>query len=230
MYSKAHGDQRLREMRLTPISKLAPFSGLIISVFLVIIFLIRFYILEGFLLKRIYGSKYTDLDETNRRGFLNHHIAGATKPFILLFAAYPFLWVTFGRGTLQSPYCKGSPVMLGDILVIAAQMLIGIFIFELIYRVKISPVSVVHHIGTILIGQAAIAISLNLVHEKDADIEFILCTVWGTHNLLVWLLSQNLHLTLFQALSTSSANSSPTLPLCSTESTRPGITSSASSL
>jgi hypothetical protein len=36
-----------------------------------------------------------------------------------------------------------------------------------------------HHIGTIMIGQSAIAISLNLVREKDATIEFILCTVWG---------------------------------------------------
>jgi hypothetical protein len=53
------------------------------------------------------------------------------------------------------------------------------YVFELFYRPKISPVSVVHHIGTIMIGQTAIAISLNLVREKDATIEFILCTVWG---------------------------------------------------
>lgn len=62
---------------------------------------------------------------------------------------------------------------------IAAQMLIAMYIFELVYRTKISPISIVHHIGTIMVGQSAIAISLNLVHEKDADIEFILCTVWG---------------------------------------------------
>lgn len=176
---QAHADQRLKNMPLTPISHLAPFSGLILSVILVILFLIRFYILEKWLLKKMYGSMYTGLDEVNRRGFLNHHIAGAMKPFILLFAAYPFIWVAFGKGMLQSRYAPGSPVRLGDILIIAAQMLIAIYIFELIYRVKISPVSVVHHIGTILIGQSAIAISLNLAREPDADIEFILCTVWG---------------------------------------------------
>jgi hypothetical protein len=43
-------------------------------------------------------------------------------------------------------------------------------------------VSAGHHIGTIMIGQSAIAISLNLVREKDATIEFILCTVWGNCN------------------------------------------------
>jgi ABC-type uncharacterized transport system permease subunit len=53
------------------------------------------------------------------------------------------------------------------------------YVFELFYRPKISPVSVGHHVGTIMIGQSAIAISLNLIKEKDATIEFILCTVWG---------------------------------------------------
>jgi hypothetical protein len=40
-------------------------------------------------------------------------------------------------------------------------------------------VAVTHHIGTIIVGQSAIAISLKLAREPDADIEFILCTVWG---------------------------------------------------
>lgn len=53
------------------------------------------------------------------------------------------------------------------------------YVFELFYRPKISPVSVGHHIGTIIIGQAAIAINFRLAWEKDATIEFILCTVWG---------------------------------------------------
>jgi hypothetical protein len=62
---------------------------------------------------------------------------------------------------------------------ICSHRLIAMYVFELFYRPKISPVSVGHHIGTIMIGQSAIAISLNLVREKDATIEFILCTVWG---------------------------------------------------
>jgi hypothetical protein len=57
-------------------------------------------------------------------------------------------------------------------------MLFGMYIFELFYRTRISPVSVGHHISTILIGESAIAISLNLATEKDATIEFILCTLW----------------------------------------------------
>lgn len=58
-------------------------------------------------------------------------------------------------------------------------MLVGMYIFELIYRVKVSHISSMHHIGTIMVAESAIAISLNLTREKDASIEFILCTVWG---------------------------------------------------
>lgn len=42
-----------------------------------------------------------------------------------------------------------------------------------------SHISAMHHLGTIMVAQAAIAISLDLTREKDASIEFILCTVWG---------------------------------------------------
>lgn len=62
---------------------------------------------------------------------------------------------------------------------VVARMLIAIYIFELFYRNKISPISIFHHIGNIMVGQSTVAISLDLVHEKDADIELILRTVWG---------------------------------------------------
>ncbi|KAJ5171274.1 uncharacterized protein N7500_004057, partial [Penicillium coprophilum] len=165
---------------LGPISTLAPFSALIISIVLVIFFFLRFYLLEGFLIRRLYGPIFTQMSELNRRGFINHHIAGVTKLIILIVAAYPFISITFCRGpSFNTPFVHGSPVTLGDILIVVSQMLIGIYIFELIYRVKLSPVAVMHHIGTIFIGQAAIAISLRPLREPDAYIEFALCTVWG---------------------------------------------------
>lgn len=68
---------------------------------------------------------------------------------------------------------------MGDLLLVAAQMLTGMFIFELIYRVKISPVSVAHHIESIMVAQAAIAISVN--RDRESSTEFKLCTVWGKH-------------------------------------------------
>ena len=90
--------------------------------------------------------------------------------------------VAFGRSNFHTPFMHGSKVTMGDILVTCAQMLLGMFIFELIYRTKISPVSVVHHMGSILVGQAAIVISIK--EDRDASIEFVLCTVWGMTSFL----------------------------------------------
>lgn len=170
-------DHHIRVFPVGSISFLAPYTGLILSVVLLVFFLIKFYILELFLLQKIYGEKYTNLDEINRRGFVNHHIAGATKIIILIVGVYPFFDVAFGDAGFHTPFMNGSKVTMGDILVVCAQMLIGMFIFELIYRVKISPVSVVHHMGSILVGQAAITISVS--REPDSSIEFVMCTVWG---------------------------------------------------
>lgn len=164
---------------LESISELAPFSALILSIIFVFYFAIRFYILEGFLLKRLYGKTYTSMDEVTRRGFVNHHIAGGTKILILIVAAYPFIDCAFGNSTFHSSFAGSKHVTQGDVLLVVSQMLMAMYVFELFYRPKISPVSVGHHIGTIMIGQSAIAISLDLIHEKDATIEYTICLVWG---------------------------------------------------
>ncbi|KAF7350196.1 hypothetical protein MVEN_01322600 [Mycena venus] len=175
-------DHHIRKFPLTAISAFSPYTGLIISVVLLIFFLIKFYVLELFLLRKIYGTKYTLLDEVNRRGFVNHHIAGTTKILILIIAARPFITVAFGNSGFHTPFAKGSRVTMGDILVISAQMLVGMFIFELIYRTKISPISVVHHMASILIAQAAVTISIMM--KKDSSLEFLLCTVWGAFDII----------------------------------------------
>ncbi|CAN8104017.1 unnamed protein product [Discula destructiva] len=174
--SHPHVDELINES----ISKLATYSGLILTMFLVIVFVLRLYIFEGFLMRRLYGKKYTDMtDETVRRGFVNHHVAGLIKIILLLTAAYPFVAVAFGTATMHSSFSgKGSATM-GDVLVVCPQLLITMYVFELFYRPKISPVSSLHHVGAIVIAQSAVAISLDFEHQVDATIEFILCFVWG---------------------------------------------------
>ncbi|GMG02518.1 unnamed protein product [Aspergillus oryzae] len=207
-----HDISALETLKLQPISRLAPFSALIISIVLVVLFVVRYYVLEGFLIKRLYGSIYTNLSEVNRRGFINHHIAGLTKILILIVAAYPFLEVVIGKSSFHTPYAHGSRVTMGDMLVVVAQMLIGMYAFELIYRTKLSPIAVLHHIGTIIIGQSAIAISLDLAREPDADIEFVLCTVWGKSysTFLYYPFKSAKLIVLCQVPSTLSQSSSPT--------------------
>ena len=163
----------------TSISRLAPYSALILSIVLVVLFLIRFYILQRFLLEKIHGSIYTQMDDITQRTFLNHYIAGATNLAIFIIAIYPFCSVIFGTADFHTPYVRGSGVTMGDLLLIAAQILTGMFIFELIYRVKISSVSAAHYIGSIMVAQAVITISIR--GDPDAGIEFLLSTMWGKH-------------------------------------------------
>ncbi|KAF8146668.1 hypothetical protein K438DRAFT_1910663 [Mycena galopus ATCC 62051] len=174
-------DPHIQKFPLTSISVLPPYTGLIISVVLLVFFLIKFYVLELFLLEKLYGARYTRLDEVNRRGFVNHHIAGATKLVILIIAAYPFGGVAFGTAEFHTTFI-GSRVAMGDMLLISAQMVIGMFLFELIYRTKISPISVVHHMASILVGQAAITISISM--NEDSSVEFLMCTVWGAFDIV----------------------------------------------
>jgi hypothetical protein len=178
MVSQNDISEHIRHALVSSISNLAPYSALILSMVLVVLFLIRFYILQLFLLQKLHGSKYTQMDDVSRRSFLNHYIAGATKITIFIIAIYPSGSVALGGAGFHTPFFRGSRVTMGDLLLIATQMLTGMFIFELIYRVKISPMSVAHHIGSIMVAQAAITISVK--GDEVSSIEFMLCIVWGT--------------------------------------------------
>ena len=162
------------------ISKLASFSGrLIISIIFVLYFLIRFYILEGCLLRWLYGEKYIKLSETDRRGFVNHHIAGATKILILVIAHIP---LSMSRlGVRHCIALSGVVHTLLRAIFSLSRPKCSLLCMSLSYlqAEDLACTSIAHHIGTIMIGQSAIAISLDLVRERDATIEFVLCTVWG---------------------------------------------------
>lgn len=70
------------------------------------------------------------------------------------------------------------------VLIVINQIFIAMYLFELLFRVKLSPIAVLHHIGAVVIAQSAVGISLNWEHERDATIEFILCFVWDMYQFL----------------------------------------------
>ncbi|EKG22133.1 hypothetical protein MPH_00460 [Macrophomina phaseolina MS6] len=120
------------------VSKLAPYAGLILTVSLVVIFLFRAYIFEAFLLERAYGSKYKDMEESVRRGFVNHHIAGTIKIFILIVAIYPMVAIAFGSSTLHSSFAGHGSVTKGDVLLCCSE-LVSSPIFRMIDEVTDAP-------------------------------------------------------------------------------------------
>jgi hypothetical protein len=108
------------------VSRLAPFSALILTIIPVIFFLVRYYSFEYFLMQRCYGDKYLNLNEINRRGFVNHHIAGVAKITMTIVGAYPFLDVTFGTATVHTLYGGSQIVTLGDGMISPPRLPIGL--------------------------------------------------------------------------------------------------------
>jgi hypothetical protein len=53
------------------------------------------------------------------------------------------------------------------------------YISELFTRTKLSHIAAAHHIGAITIGAAAIAMTLQWEHQKDATLEYVMCFLWG---------------------------------------------------
>lgn len=107
---KAHITQIINE----EVSELAPYSGLILVIILIVYFLLRYYVFEKFLLRRLYGDVYRNLNENQRRGFVNHHIAALAKVIMLATAAYPFFTVISARHSMHHPFLGSPHVTLGD--------------------------------------------------------------------------------------------------------------------
>lgn len=115
-----HGPHRgVAQVVNEEVSQLAPYAGMILTVILVIYFLVRYYIFEKFLLKRLHGDVYANLNDNQRRGFINHHIAAVAKIIMLGTAAYPFFSILAGKASVHTPVGNSKIVTYGDSKVIS---------------------------------------------------------------------------------------------------------------
>ena len=179
---KTDHEGELGELVNEAVSALAPYSGLILTVTACVVAVLRIYLLDRLFIPRVYSSSTLNrLDERQRRSFINHHVAAATKLLLMIVTAYPLLAILGGTATPHTRFAKGSAATLGDVLIVSSQIFTAMYIFELFYRDQISPISCAHHVGAIVIAQAAIAMSINWGHQKDAIYEFILCFIWGMY-------------------------------------------------
>jgi hypothetical protein len=171
------------------ISFLTPYSGLLLTLWLVVLFSIKRYALE-LIFPRIYPQTYKGMDDGLRRGFLVHHISAGTKVVLLIVGAKPFSDVVFGHSTLgdRFSHLHARPTM-GDILLVLTQLFVALYVFELLIRKAPSPIAVLHHAGAIIIAQSAVVLSLRLEKEGNATMEFVLCLVWAAFDVLaeLWL-------------------------------------------
>ncbi|KAJ4391140.1 hypothetical protein N0V93_004755 [Gnomoniopsis smithogilvyi] len=109
------------------------------------------FVLEGFVMPRIFRKAYVDLTIVNQRSF-TAHVLWLTVKLCLIPAAWPFIAVFFCKRTLKDSLINGSPVSNADFLSIAYFAVVSMFLFEIIYRLKISPVSLIHHTAGCALG------------------------------------------------------------------------------
>ncbi|KAG9662910.1 hypothetical protein KCU95_g5138, partial [Aureobasidium melanogenum] len=168
-----HDDKKL--------SKLVPYSGLILTICCVVVFLVRVYVLEP-LVKR-FTKQYKHLDQAQQRSFINHYVAATIKLILIIVAVYPAIVVLSGHRSLQSSF-GSRDVTYGDILLCVFEIFTSMYIFELFFREKVSYISAAHHIGAIIITQTATVLFQDPKHRRDAELEFMLCLLWGLFDIL----------------------------------------------
>ncbi|KAH0349162.1 hypothetical protein KCU81_g3096, partial [Aureobasidium melanogenum] len=163
------------------LSKLVPYSGLILTICCVVVFLVRVYILEPLVIR--FTKQYKHLDQAQRRSFINHYVAATIKLTLIVVAVYPAIVVLSGHRSLQSSFGSRN-VTYGDVLVCVFELFTSMYIFELFYREKVSYISAAHHIGAVIITQTATVLFQDPKHRRDAELEFMLCLLCGIFDIL----------------------------------------------
>lgn len=102
-----------------PISKLAPFSGLILTIAACAITVLRIYFIELVIVPKVYSLRTTELlTGCQRRSFINHNVAAGTKVLLIAATSYPLLAIIARDATPHTPFVTGASVTLGDPLMI----------------------------------------------------------------------------------------------------------------
>ncbi|KAF8068721.1 hypothetical protein FPV67DRAFT_1668795 [Lyophyllum atratum] len=174
-----------------PISLLLEYSLPVVGIELCLVWMIVHYLLEPFVMPKVFGPAYISMDIVARRSLTNHVVSfflkilcccGAYAIWQALVVQQPFdahIKKTNGRYTLT----------IGDFLAFCYLTVPTIYIFELIYRANISIVSAIHHVGAITINIMGLIIILG--HEQRgflAETEFKLILIYGTFEMIfeVW--------------------------------------------
>ncbi|KAK6522148.1 hypothetical protein TWF281_002714 [Arthrobotrys megalospora] len=160
-----------------PISVLAPYSNILLTSCLCTMFVIKHYILEPYL-PHVYAHIWGLSPDPTKRALLTLHIALLVRVVLLGVALYPFLTLIFGSSKVSDPVGFFLwRVTMGDRIVLAMSILPSYYLFEIIYRSRLSIVTWIHHVGSIFAAQGAV--TLVIYGHKNARYLFLLMTTWG---------------------------------------------------
>ncbi|KAF4450355.1 hypothetical protein F53441_6479 [Fusarium austroafricanum] len=180
---------KIQRLENNPLSTLLPYGSIILASSIICTVLIT-NILERWLLPFIYPRicKHFEAtkDERRRRSFVYFHVGVMILFVVLCTGVYPIITFLIGDAKFSTPYPKGSNVTIGDMLLVLAEVYCSYYIFEMCFRTKFSsPISIAHHTGLLIITQTALSLFANHKKHSEATLEFYMCMVWGTFDVVV---------------------------------------------
>ncbi|EWZ29059.1 hypothetical protein FOZG_17348 [Fusarium oxysporum Fo47] len=104
--------------------------------------------------------------------------------FLCIFGAFPVFDFLVGRAQVSDILFKR--VTYGDYLFVLSHIYSAYYSFELSFRTKFaSAISIAHHIGLLIVIQMALALFGDVQKYPEAILEFYMCMVWGTFDVIV---------------------------------------------
>ncbi|UPL00493.1 hypothetical protein LCI18_011427 [Fusarium solani-melongenae] len=174
-----------------PLSDLLTRSSLVLSSCILAIVLLS-NVLERWVLPRVYGTLWEELslghNERRRRSFTYLHLGVVIMLTLMIFGAYPVFDFLVGHARLSSNFMgsRRSNITYGDYLFTLSQIYSAYYLFEMCFRTRFaSPISIAHHIGVLIVIQVALALFSDLKKHPEAIIEFYMCMVWGSFDVVV---------------------------------------------
>ncbi|EGU80876.1 hypothetical protein RAB80_016886 [Fusarium oxysporum f. sp. vasinfectum] len=172
-----------------PLSHLLPYGSLILTTSIICIVLLT-NCLERWILPAVYKDICQTFertkDERRRRSFVYFHVGSIILFCVLCSGCYPMMYFLIGDAKFSTPFTKGSSVTIGDSLLVLSEVYSSYYIFEICFRTKFaSPLSIAHHTGLLVITQTALSLFADHNKHREATLEFYMCMVWGTFDVIV---------------------------------------------
>lgn len=164
-----HGERR---------GTLYAFAYVIIVNYIIALWFLSRYLFEKHVVPRIIGrEKFKQMDEGNRRTMTNHFVNIFWK-LSAFCGLYPYIMtVIFNKS--DRTYMAYTRITYGDLLALDYMLFTAGFLFEIIYRSRISLVTALHHIVALFLSTLIAAMIVNDPRNQEAQAELKLIFTYG---------------------------------------------------
>jgi hypothetical protein len=128
----------------------------------------------------IYRETFNGLSARKKRSFVNHHVLITAKILMIALALYPYMRIILGLADFSTSIVAGSELTIGDITMIATSIFVAVYLHELLFLSSdVQWVSVVHHLGAIIVACVMITLNVRWEHEPNTTAYTVLIMTYG---------------------------------------------------